>query len=213
MKYNCLSAPFEKNPVLIEPVKQDQRANEREACTELESKSLHESTPSNGGIISHSDFGGLHSITYVSIRGNLYPSPHQEVAREGLTVPPVSPAFILESLGLRECSNYGCLSGVGSAADPRSALSKNGKPLALERPSYDGASLRNFAGNAIVIARAFYSSARSFSGCAYENPSRNDSYMLPGGVCRVRVSSPHVGNNDMGAVQNAAQGLQGENRV
>lgn len=65
------SALFEKNPVLIEPVKQDQRANEREACTELESKTLHSDFP---------------------IRGNLYPSPHQEVAREGLTaLPPVSP--------------------------------------------------------------------------------------------------------------------------
>lgn len=35
------SASFQRNNVLIEPIKQDQRANEREACTELESKSFH----------------------------------------------------------------------------------------------------------------------------------------------------------------------------
>ncbi len=149
------SASFQEHSVLIEPIKQDQRAYEREACTELESKSLH---------------------FLILIRSRLMPLRSATIARS-----------------------------LCSPAAPRTYSSAPPQPFAM--------SGQLASDDFIVVARSFYSGAH-FQSCRFnENPSRNDSYMLPGGVCRVRVSSSHDRNNGMGVVQNAAQGLQGKNRV
>lgn len=50
---------------------------------------------------------------------------------------------------------------------------------------------------AVIIRSIFYSRAHLNGSSANENPSRNDSDLLPGVFCRMRVSSPHVEQHRM----------------
>lgn len=61
----------------------------------------------------------------------------------------------------------------------------------------------------IVVARSFYSSAHFPSSRFNENPSRNDSDLLPGVFCRMRASSPHVGQSIMRRFENVQKVSEG----
>jgi hypothetical protein len=70
------------------------------------------------------------------------------------------------------------------------------------------------AGNNKSVARSLIRSACSDRACLNENPSRHNSYLLPGIVCRVRVfTSSHAGQQSMETFRDVGQVFRGESRV